>query len=121
MSAAGSGESAVVLDQSAALARLDGDGELYAEIVGIYLEDSPRQVAEIKEALNLNDADRAGKAAHSLKSASGNIGGEAVRQVAFLIEQHGKKGALELQQSLLPELETQFAKLVDALRQLVKR
>ena len=106
--------STAVLDRERALERLDGDEELYREIIQVFLEDVPQQVEKLKTALKDDEAQAAGRQAHSLKSAAGNIGAEVVRELAYKMEHAGKKGELE-------SLNTLFAELERALEGLSKR
>ncbi|MDR3620676.1 MAG: PAS domain S-box protein [Paludisphaera borealis] len=68
----------VAFDMSAALERLDGDAELMSELAGLFLEECPKRMAEIREAIIRRDAVRLQHAAHTLKGSVGNFGaGEA--------------------------------------------
>ena len=42
---------AAVFDQAAALARVEGDEELLAELAGLFLEEAPGLLAQMREAL----------------------------------------------------------------------
>ena len=46
--------------------------------------------------------------AHSIKGASANVGGEALREVALEMETAAKAGDMELLTSRMPELVKQF-------------
>jgi CheY-like chemotaxis protein len=53
--------------------------------------------------------------AHTVKGAASNVGGEALRTVAFAMEKAGKTGDLEAVTAGLPELEAQFGRLKEAM------
>ena len=102
-------------DKSSLLDRLCGDEELAREIVGIFLEDSPQQIASLKDALERNDAEGVRLYAHSLKGSSGNVAAQALHAVALQLEQAGRSGDLPKAAALLPELEQAFAHLREEL------
>ena len=103
-------------DRETALARLDGDLELHTEIVGLYLEDAPIQLNGIRRGIESGDAELAERSAHSLKSASANIGAELMRQLAFDAERLGKEKDLEKVKKMLPTLQLAFDELSAELR-----
>ena len=103
---------ASAVNRDLAIERLDGDEELYREIVGVYLEDSPVQVGKLEEALKNGDAATAMRLAHSLKSASGNVGAEALRDIAYRMEMGAKNGGCKDAAGLLPEFKEEFVKVV---------
>lgn len=67
-----------VLDSGvlATLRELGGEEDpgLVCELIGLYLEDAPQRMAEIRSALATDDWRLLERAAHTLKSASANIG-----------------------------------------------
>ena len=87
-------EFADALDRAALLERLEGDAELLAEIVGVFLEDCPRLVASIREAVARGDARLLERAAHTLKGSVGNFGVSAAAAAALRLEQMGRQGEL---------------------------
>ena len=52
-------------DLESALANLGGDEELLGEVVGLFLEDCPRLLAEIGRAIEERDAPKLGRLAHT--------------------------------------------------------
>ena len=66
--------------------------------------------------LDTGDAPGAERQAHTIKGASANVGGEALREVAFGMEKAGKAGDLSVAKAHMPELEAQFEKLKKAMR-----
>lgn len=62
-----------VLDGLRELAGAD-EPELLAELIDIYLEDAPQRLAEMARGVQLGDWKLLERAAHTLKSASANIG-----------------------------------------------
>ena len=104
-----------VFDKAGMMARLMDDEDLARTVVEGFLEDIPKQIEALKGYLEAGDAARAERQAHTIKGASANVGGEALRAVAFEMEKAGKTGDLEAVTARLPELETQFARLKEAM------
>jgi two-component system, sensor histidine kinase and response regulator len=104
---AGSREAAV-FDREAALTRVDGDLALLQELIRIFLDDFPRQLAEIRQAIAAKDASRLSRAAHSLGGAVGNFGAEPAHEAALRLEAtsaradmpHAAAAATDLEQAL---------------------
>ncbi|MTJ49801.1 Hpt domain-containing protein [Dolichospermum sp. UHCC 0259] len=73
---------------------LEGDQEVFAEIINCYLMESPKIIAAIQTSASQGDADNLGKTAHSLKSSSASLGAMNVHQLCLELELKGKKGNL---------------------------
>jgi len=82
------------VDYSAALARVGGDADLLKELVGMFLEEYPKLLSQIREGLDRQDAASAASAAHQLKGLLAQFGAEAGRQAAFAVEQPARQGDL---------------------------
>jgi len=100
-----------VFDRAALLERAEGDEELLKTIVRVFLEDVPRQIAALREALARADAVGLQRQAHCLKSASGSAGATAMQDVAFQIEAAGESGDLEKAAPLVRRIEEEFERL----------
>ena len=104
-----------IFDKASLLDRLMGDEELANEILAGFLEDVPRKFSALKEALDNRDAPSVLREAHTLKGASADVGGKALLETAFEIEKAGEAGDLETVKACMPELETQFERLKEAM------
>jgi len=104
-----------IFDKAGLLDRLMGDEALANEILGEFLEDVPRNVTALKEALDNGDAPSIQLRAHTIKGQSANVGGEALRETAFEIEKAGESGDLETVKARMTELEAQFDRLRKAM------
>lgn len=100
-----------IFDSPALLDRLDGDKDLLKKIVGIFLNDAPRQIDALKAAYEKKDALEVGRRAHALKSASGSVGAVVMQRVAFQIETAGEEEDLGKVASLVIEIEKEFGEL----------
>jgi HPt (histidine-containing phosphotransfer) domain-containing protein len=96
----------------------DGGGEFLRELITIYLADTPKQLAQLEEAISRQDSTVVVRAAHTIKGSSGNFGAEAFAQVAKEIEAHGKANNLSAAAALLPEFKSHYEKVAAALNQL---
>ena len=81
----------------------------------------PRQIEALVAALQAGDAAGAGSQAHIIKGAASNVGGDALRAVAFEMEEAGRAGDLETVAARLPEMEAQFVRLAEAMEREVNR
>lgn len=77
-------------DREAALANVEGDAELLAEIVGLFLEEAPRLEESIRSAISRQDSPALERAAHSLKGSAASLGAGEVVQVARALEDSGR-------------------------------
>jgi signal transduction histidine kinase/CheY-like chemotaxis protein/HPt (histidine-containing phosphotransfer) domain-containing protein len=104
-----------VFDSEAALAMIDGDLELFGELVTLFMSESAELLDQIRDAFTRRDAKALERAAHSLKGSVGAFHAEAARLAAQRLEDLGKAGDFEQAGSVCEELETEVARLSDAL------
>ena len=100
-----------MLDRAEALARVGGDLDLLKEIAVLFLEDYPRSLDEIHQALAACDAKTVERSAHGLKGAVANFGARAAVDAAFQVEQLGRAQRLDQVPSALAALEQSLASL----------
>lgn len=84
-----------VWDRDSALMRLGGDEELLSELLRLFIETIPQQIARLKEAIDKADMELAREIAHSVKGAAANIGAVSVQQGALQAESAAKEGEVE--------------------------
>lgn len=94
----------------------DGSPEFIRELITIYLADTPKQLIQLEEALNRQDAAVATRAAHTMKGSSSNFGAEQLARMAHEIEAACKTNNLAAATSALPGLKKHFAQVVEALQ-----
>ena len=102
-------------DRAAALERLGGDEDLFAEVAGLFCSDGPPLLGEIRSAVAVGDAAGVKRAAHGLKGAAGYVGGTAAAQAARRLEVIGTEGELSLARGALEMLESEVDRLVSDL------
>ena len=93
-----------VLNKELAVGRLDGDEELWRELILMCLEEVQQYVLEIESALSLGDAETAFRHAHTLKSASANIGAVRVSEISRVMEKACRESNLNEAREGLPVL-----------------
>jgi CheY-like chemotaxis protein len=86
-----------------------------------YLEDAAAYIRDIRDGLAENDAEKAARGSHPLKSNSKNFGLSAVAQIAEAINNEARKGNLSPVESLLPQLQEAFSRAENKLREEIKR
>jgi CheY-like chemotaxis protein len=103
-------------DFRTALARLEGDVEIFKEQVVFFLRDAPGLLAGLQEALAAGDAERLRTTAHRLKGLAAAFDAQAVTERAFDLEQRGQRGDLQEETSaVLKQLEEALSQLTAAL------
>jgi PAS domain S-box-containing protein len=104
-----------VFDKAGFLSRAMDDAELAALLVQTFLADAPVQMEALSTALESGETRQAEKLAHRLRGAAANMGGEALRETARMLEEAGKAGNLEGMRMLLPECRIRYEALKVAL------
>jgi two-component system sensor histidine kinase/response regulator len=104
-----------VFDREQALASVDGEMELFREVIGLFLEDYPKNMAEIDNAIRERDASRLNRAAHSLKGAVDNFGARYAFDLALKLEMMGKDGEFTRAGGVFSSLAKEMERLRTAL------
>ena len=105
----------VVFDRAAFMNRMEDDADLARTVVDGFLEDMPGQITQLKNHLAVGDACLVEQQAHKIKGASAVVAGEALRAVAWAMEQAGKAGDLNAVGSRVSDLDEQFNALKEAI------
>ena len=105
---------AVVLDVEGTLARFDGDQQLFQDIIGFFLEDSPPLWNELKQSVAAENESEVRSAAHALKGLAAGCGGMRAAQAAQRVETAGADGDLENIDALMTDLESELEQLQHA-------
>ena len=97
-----------VFDREAGLHTVAGSVELLRDVVGDFIDYTPKQLKELATAIKMSDKATAERLAHGSKGAAANIGAERFRQVALSIEKAAHDGDMEKAQSRFMELENEL-------------
>lgn len=101
---------AAVLDQDVLDELLDVIGADTARIIGVFLDDTPPLIRQLQDASVAADLDQLRALAHSLKSASANVGAMALSAAAWRIEHDARAGTLERPAVAVALLIAEFAR-----------
>jgi HPt (histidine-containing phosphotransfer) domain-containing protein len=96
------------------------DDEFLRELAAIYLEDTPPRLEEIRLAARDGDASKLARAAHALRSGSGNLGATEVWRLCGELEKAGGSGTLAGVETTIRELDRQYARVETALQKLIE-
>jgi two-component system, sensor histidine kinase and response regulator len=78
------------------LARFDGDCELLRELARIFLQECPKMLDDLREALHAADPKAVARAAHTLKGSVGNFAMPRPWETAQRLELLAKSGQLSV-------------------------
>jgi HPt (histidine-containing phosphotransfer) domain-containing protein len=103
--------SELVFDKEVALSRVGGDTELLKEIAVLFLDDYPKSLRELREAVEAGDPKRVERSAHGLKGSVSNFGARPAVEAALQLETMGRAQKLVEVKQVLHTLELALAAL----------
>jgi PAS domain S-box-containing protein len=107
-----SGESPPALNLAEVRDRLMDNDNLVKDVISAFLQDTPKRLLALKEAVSFGDISKAMLQSHSIKGAASSVSAERVRLTAFEIEKACRSGEeIEKLRSMLPVLEHEFEEL----------
>jgi HPt (histidine-containing phosphotransfer) domain-containing protein len=104
------------VDFAAALRWVDDDRELLTELIEIFLEDCPKRLQELDQAVKEGNASGVRQAAHSLKGMVAGFDANSAHGLAAEMESLGKAGDLSKTIGLLSTLQLEFARVMNYLK-----
>lgn len=107
-----------ILNREELLGRLDGDEAFLAELVALFLNDQPRLVSGIRQAVSAGDAPALARAAHTLKGSVSNFCAPAATAAAARLERASQAGDWPAIPSAVQQLEALLDQLARELTQL---
>jgi two-component system sensor histidine kinase/response regulator len=90
----GSGDRSTVFDPEPLLRRIGDDRGLFRELAGMFQEDCPRMLEQVRGAITARDAEALQRTAHILKGSVSNFAATNVVRAAQRLEDMGREGAL---------------------------
>ena len=87
------------------------------DITALFREDALLRLHELRDSLSAANAERVARAAHSLKSSSGNIGASRMYSLCATIESTAKQGKLDGIGEMVEQLGTELERALTALAQ----
>jgi two-component system sensor histidine kinase/response regulator len=106
----------ILWSRAEALERLGGDEDLLRELCEILLEESPKLLQKLREAIADADPEAVMRAAHSLKGELGYLGAPGAAQAARELEEMGHEKNLSRATELFTLLERELTGLHHALK-----
>jgi CheY-like chemotaxis protein len=103
-----------VLEQLSEL-QTDDKPDLLAQVINLYLDESPKLIQQLKQAASANDASEIVRTAHTLRSSSANVGAIALSRLCGDLEAATQVAATEEANSLLGKVETEYGCVQTAL------
>jgi HPt (histidine-containing phosphotransfer) domain-containing protein len=94
----------------------EGGPDLLAELVQLFLEDTPGRIADLCRALDGRDHGALERAAHGLKSSSANLGAIALSKLFRELESAGRNHDLDRATSLVRASREEYERVREALR-----
>jgi two-component system sensor histidine kinase/response regulator len=108
------------LEKIRALSRERGDA-LVQKVIEAYVDDTPQQLSTLRRALDGLDTGNVRRIAHTLKSASANVGAETLAALCKEMEQLGRAQTTEGADAILTGMEREFQAVRHSLSTLLEK
>ncbi|WP_321430679.1 PAS domain S-box protein [uncultured Methanolobus sp.] len=108
----------MIFDSHSFMENIMNDVTAARKIIGIFLENAPHYLNELKEAVNKKEVESVIQNAHSLKGSSACVGGMALSDVSSKIETLASSGEMDAVLKMLPELENNYELLIQELKKI---
>ena len=108
-----------VLDLSEALNRADGDQDFFVTLATLFLQESPKDAAAARAALERQDRAGLAAAAHKLKGSVMEMCAPRLFECTKRLEELGQEGKFAEASSVCAEVETRLAEVHVALRDVI--
>jgi two-component system, sensor histidine kinase and response regulator len=105
-----------VLDLGLAREMTGNRQAMYQRVTDIFLKHGPIRLQEMKTALMKEDYDEIMRLAHSLKGASGAIGGVRIQYLAIHLEDTARNGSRDQTEQLVSRIQAELDRLVAVLK-----
>lgn len=113
----GSGKTALDLSLLDSFRDLDanGDGSIFTQLIDVFLDNSPKLLADAQSALTQHTSPQLARAAHTLKGSCSNFGAERLRDACQELETAAGISDLDHATTLLSQVEREFEYVRSAL------
>ncbi len=106
------------LTRAALLERVEGDQELLVEIINLFVDDAPRLMKTMRDALQQGDMTLLERSAHSMKGAASNLSANFTVAAAMRLEKNAKDGDAASAKASFANLEAAVDRLLPVLTDL---
>jgi CheY-like chemotaxis protein len=103
-------------DFTKSLEGMGGDEQLLCDVIGIFLEEIPKHMTTLRQAVNQGNAEALSKTAHSLKGELGYLGVSELSQKARELEEMGRRSNLEHAAEVFAVFETEISGIAASMR-----
>jgi signal transduction histidine kinase/DNA-binding response OmpR family regulator len=104
----------IALDGLRELERAGAPG-LVKKITDMFLQDTPRQLTDLRDSVQKGDSVRLVKVAHTLKGSAANLGAREMVRICDELQVLGEAENIGIAPSLVADLESQFGSVRDAI------
>jgi len=104
-----------VFDYEAFSQRMMDDHDLIVTVAEAFMDDMKNQVEELRKLVEQGDAMKMGSQGHTIKGAAANVGGMVLSAKAKIIEKAGKAGDVDTVRQTMPDLESAYQALKQAI------
>lgn len=111
----------IPFDEADLLERVMGNEDLARRVAARFVEDMPKQLAALADAVARADAKTTRCVAHGIKGSAANVGGMPLSDVASRLERLGEAGDLESAAGILSALSLGFDQLKSRLQRFCDR
>jgi histidine phosphotransfer protein HptB len=94
------------------------NGEFLREIVGIYIEDTPKRIADMKASMASGDVTTFTRSAHTIKGSSANVGAQVLKAIAERLELLSRREGLAGISGLIGDCDAEFERVKVELRRI---
>lgn len=109
-----------IVNDTEALARLDGDREIYAELITAFLQDSQNDMNQLKEAVSAQNNEKTTYHAHKIKGAALTLGADSLSLQAEILEQASRRNEERDFNALFRDMESAYEAAVERLTELFR-
>ncbi len=106
-------------DKEASLFRLQGDNDLFLQMLDMFQQQTPGLIHQVDEEIALHACDRIRLLAHKLKGSASAIGANAIVEQARLLEQAATENEMEKAYVIVEQLESDLKQLQVAINQYI--
>ena len=96
-----------------------GEPDVLREVLQLFQGELPTRISALEAALSAGDLAGAGRAAHSIKGSSGNVGARALYAACKEVEDAARTGRLPAAREAMAKLRDESGRVLEAVRGLL--
>jgi HPt (histidine-containing phosphotransfer) domain-containing protein len=86
------------------------------DVIRLFLDECPRQLAAIRQAVAERNPERVRTTAHALRGAAGNLAADGLFEAAGVLERVGAESRMDAVEAAWRRLSVEAAQVIEALR-----